>query len=315
MLASIIAAVPFIDSEKLHAQDFPNKSINLVIATAAGGSSDLTARTFVQLAQSILGQPLVIQLRPGGGGAIGTELVAQSKPDGYTLSFGHSNWNSVLPALEGHSKGPDDMDTVCRLNVQNVMYWIQAGAPFKTFPDLIAYAKANPAKLTYGNSGAWSVTDLMWRWLEIKAGMKTRNVTMAGGGEAIVALLGGHVQVAAMGPVQTLPHYRAGKLRALAVEAPKRYKGFPDVPTMKELGYDNQLEGLWKGILAPKGTPRPIIEKLAAGFKKMTEHPEAIENLAKLGEDFEYLGPDEFARFWRSDYQVYKDMAGMFKSK
>jgi tripartite-type tricarboxylate transporter receptor subunit TctC len=309
----VVSVFPLWCFSSLHAQDFPAKPITLVVATAAGGSSDLTSRTFVHLSQEILGQPMIIQIRPGGGGAIGTELVAQSKPDGYTISFGHANWNSVLPALEGRSKGPDDLEAVCRINIQNVFYWVPSDSPFKTMQDVIAYAKANPGKLAFGNSGTWSVTDLMWRWFEIKAGIKTRNVTFAGGGETIIALLGGHIQMAAIGPLQSLPHYRAGKIRPLAAEAPVRYKGLPDMPTMKELGYDNGLEGLWKGVLAPKGTPRPIIDRLAQGFKRMTDHKEAIANLAKLGEDFEYLGTDEFAKFWRKDYQIYKDMAKMFK--
>ena len=310
----LMAAVfPFWGLSTLQAQDFPNKPINLIVASAAGGSSDLTGRTFVHLSQEILGQPMILQIRPGGGGAIGTELVYQAKPDGYTLSLAHSNWNSVLPALEGRSRGPDDMESVCRINVQNVIYWVQSSSPFKTMPDVIDYAKANPGKLAFGNSGSWSVTDLMWRWFELKAGLKTRNVTFAGGGETIIALLGGHIQISSIGPPQSLPHYRAGKLRPLAVEAPTRYKGLPNVPTMKELGYNNGLEGLWKAVLAPKGTPRPIIDKLAAGFKKMTEHKQAIDALEQLGEDFEYMGPDEFAKYWREDYAIYKEMATLFK--
>lgn len=304
---------PFAGLSSLQADEYPTKPINFIIATAAGGASDLTARTFVHLSQEVLGQPMIIQIRPGGGGAVGTELVYQAKPDGYTLSFGHANWNSVLPALEGRSRGPEDLEPICRINMQNVFYWVRADSPFKTFKDLVDYAKANPGKLAFGNSGTWSVTDLQWRWFEAKAGITTRNVPYAGGGETIVALLGNHIQVCALGPLQSLPHYRAGKIRPLAIEAQKRYAGLPDMPTMKELGYDNGLEGLWKGVLAPKGTPRPVIEKLAQAFKKMTQSKLAIENLSKLGEDFDYLGTAEFAAFWKKDYQIYKEMAKMFK--
>jgi tripartite-type tricarboxylate transporter receptor subunit TctC len=197
--------------------------------------------------------------------------------------------------------------------MQNTIYWVQSDSPFKSMQDVIDYAKANPGKLSFGNSGSWSVTDLMWRWFELKADIKTRNVTFAGGGETIIALLGGHIQISLIGPPQSLPHYRAGKLRPLAIEAPIRYKEFPTIPTMKELGYNNGLEGLWKAVLAPKGTPTPIINKLATGFKKMTEHKQAIDALAKLGENFDYMGPDEFAKYWREDYAIYKDMAKMFK--
>lgn len=312
-LLAIASVSPFLGLSNLQAQDYPNKTINLVVPLGVGGSSDLTARTFVHLSPEILGQPMVIQIKPGGGGAIGTEYVYQAKPDGYNILLGHSNCNSVLPALEGRSRGPEDMEAVCRINIQNTIYWVQSSSPFKTLKDVIDYAKANPGKLSFGNVGTWSVTDLEWRWLEIKAGMKTRNVPYDGGGQTLLGLLGGHVQIAMISPTQSLPHYKAGKLRPLAIEGPNRYAELPNVPSMKELGYDTGLEGLWKGVMAPKGTPRPVIEKLASFFKKITENKQVVESLGKLGDEFNYMGPDEFAKYWREDYKVYKDMAKMFK--
>ena len=136
---------------------------------------------------------MLVQPKPGGGGAVGTELVYGAKPDGYTLSAGKANWSSILPALEGRSRGPDEMEAVCRINSAYTFLFVQASSPFKTLKDLIDYAKANPDKLSFGNSGVWSMVDLEWRWLEMKAGMKTRNVNYSGGGEAILRLLGGHV--------------------------------------------------------------------------------------------------------------------------
>jgi tripartite-type tricarboxylate transporter receptor subunit TctC len=126
---------------------------------------------------------------------------------------------------------------------------------------------------------------------------------------------GGHVQVAAFSPGAGLPHVRAGKIRPLAFIGPKRHPDAPNVPTMIEEGYDDGLDGNWQGFLAPKGTPRPIIEKLAAGFKKMTENPRAIAGFQKLGEEFGYMGPDEFAKYWRKDFQIYKEMGKMFKKE
>jgi tripartite-type tricarboxylate transporter receptor subunit TctC len=297
----------------LQAQDFPNKPINLILPSAAGGSIDLTSRTFVHLSPEILGQPMIIQVRAGGAGAIGVELIAQAKPDGYTIGYGHSNWTSVLPAMEGRSRGPEDFEAVCLINVQSYIYYVQANSPFKTIKDLINYAKANPDKLTFGNSGTGSVVDLEWRSLELKAGLKTRIVPHDGGGAVIIALLGGHIQVAILPSTQSLSHYRAGKIRPLAIQGSKRFAGLPNVPSIAEEGYDVGIEGVWMGIIAPKGTPRPIVEKLAAGFKKMTENKQVIESYAKLGNEFNYLGPDEFAKFWRKDYQIYKEMAKTFK--
>jgi tripartite-type tricarboxylate transporter receptor subunit TctC len=297
----------------LQAQDFPTKPINLILPSAAGGSIDLTSRTFVHLSPEVLGQPMVIQVRPGGGGAIGMELIAQAKPDGHTIGYAHSNWTSVLPAMEGRSRGPEDLEAVCLINVQSYIYYVNADSPHKTIKDLINYAKANPDKLTFGHSGTGSVVDLEWRSLEMKAGIKTRIVPHTGGGTVLLALLGGHIDVAILPSTQSLTHYRAGKFRPLAIQGSKRSAELPNVPTIVEEGYNLGIDGVWMGIAAPKGTPRAIVEKLAAGFKKMTENKQVIENYAKLGNEFTFLGPNEFATYWRKDYQNYKEMAKIFK--
>jgi tripartite-type tricarboxylate transporter receptor subunit TctC len=309
----IASVVPFWGFSNLHAQDFPSKPITLIIPSSAGGAADLASRTFVHLSPEILGQPMIIQARPGGAGVIGVELIAQSKPDGHTIGMGSSNWSSVLPALEGRSKGPEEFEAVCLINVQSYIYFVQADSPFKTIKEVIDYGKGNPNKLTFGNSGTGSVVDLEWRSLEMKTGMKTRIVPYDGGGALVIGLLGGHVQVAILPSGLSIPHYRAGKLRPLAIQGQKRFAELPNVPSITEEGYDLGIEGVWMGVVAPKGTPRPIVEKLAAGFKKMTENKQVIESYAKLGNEFNYLGPDEFARFWRKDYQTYKNMAKMFK--
>jgi len=285
----------------------------MIIPSSAGGSADLAARSFVHLSPEVLGQPMVVQAKPGGGGAIGVELISQAKPDGYTIGMGSSNFSSVMPAIEGRSRGPEEMEAVCRINVQSYIYVVQANSPHKTIKDLIAYAKANPEKLAFGSSGALSVVDLEWRSLEAKAGMKTRIVPYDGGGAVIVAILGGHIQVAILPAAVAMPHIKAGKLRPLAIQGPKRYAGMPNVPSLIEEGYDTDIEGVWMGVVAPKGTPRTIIDKLAAGFKKMTENKQAIENYAKLGSEFTYQGPDEFAKYWRKDFQTYKGMAKLLK--
>jgi tripartite-type tricarboxylate transporter receptor subunit TctC len=312
-LLCIGASFIFMGHWTLQAQDFPQKPINVIVASAVGGQAEMMCRTLALVSEEIFGQPMLVQPRPGGGGAVGTEIVYGAKPDGYTLSAGKANWSSILPALEGRSRGPDDMEAVCRINSAYTFLFVQTSSPFKTLKDLIDYAKANPDKLTFGNSGVWSMVDLEWRWLEMKAGIKTRNVNYSGGGEAILGLLGGHIMASSFSPGAGLPQLRAGKIRALAYTGRKRHPALPDVPTFIEQGYDNGLDGNWQGFLAPKGTPRPIIEKLAAGFKKATEHPKAIAAFDKLGEEFGYMGPDEFAKFWRKDFEIYKEMGKMFK--
>jgi tripartite-type tricarboxylate transporter receptor subunit TctC len=309
------AACFFMAVEAPLAQDFPTKPINLVIPYGAGGASDLAARAFINTAKQHLGQPVVIQIRAGGGGAVGSESVAQAKPDGYTLLMGHTNCNTVMPAVQKRSKGPDDLATVAMVGTSDSVYWVLSSSPFKTIKDVIAWAKANPDKLTFGNAGAWGVTDFGWRWLEKRAGFTSRNTSFPGGAEALVALLGGHIQVTRLSLPQSLPHMRAGTIRPLAIPAPTRHEDLPNVPTMREEGYDIGLAGSWKGILAPKAIPRPSIDKLAAGFKKMMDDKQAIAALKQLGDTFDYKGPEEFEKHWREEFRIYAELGKMFKDE
>jgi tripartite-type tricarboxylate transporter receptor subunit TctC len=299
--------------QSLHAQGFPTKPINLIIPFGAGGSSDLTARAIIGTAKEHLGQPVVIHMRPGGGGAIASEEVAQAKPDGYNILFGHTNSNTLLPVMEGRSRPALDYEPVCHISKVYGFFLVAPDAPFKTFQEMITWAKANPGKLTFGNNGPWSLTDFMWKMIEHQFGVKTRTVTYPGGGEALIGLLGGHVQVIHNAPTQSLPQIKAGKVRALGYSGPQRHQDLPDLPTQKEQGFDSTPFCSWKGMLAPKGTPRPVVDKIALGFKKMTEAKEAVAMIRKLGDAFEYMGPDEFKKFLQADFQTYSELSKLFK--
>jgi tripartite-type tricarboxylate transporter receptor subunit TctC len=311
---AILSALLFAGIGCLQAQNFPTKPINIVIPLGAGGQNDLIMRMLSPFAQENLGQPVVLRIVTGGAGAIGSNEVAQSKPDGYTLLSGHANCNSVLPAVEGRSKGPGDLEPVARIASSFAAFFVQTDAPWKSFKEMIEWAKANPGKLVFGNAGTWSSNDFSWRWLEANAGFTSRNVPYDGGAECTVALLGGHINVSRLSAGHSFPHWRAGKIRPLAVAGSERLPEMPDVPSLAELGYDMKgLGGVWVGIFAPKGTPRPIIDKLSLGFKKMTENKQAIEGLKKLGNNFTYQGPDEFGKTWREEYDQYKELAKKFK--
>ena len=306
VLTAVLAGAPAV------AQEFPTKPIHLVIPFGAGGASDLTVRTFIGLAPEVLGQPIVVQLKPGGSGAIASEMVAQSKPDGYTLLFGHTNSNSILPAIEGRSKGPDDLMAVCRVNTSASVFVAQPTAPFRTFKEMVAWARANPGALTVSTAGAWSAGDFTWKRMERDLGIKLRIVTYDGGAEALVALLGGHVQASLLALPQTLPQTKAGKLRALAWGGSRRHPDLPDVPTAAEEGYDKTLT-VFKGVMAPKGTPRPVVEKIALAFRKMLETNQAIDGIGRLGDEIEYLGPDELEKYWRAEYETYRELGTIFR--
>jgi tripartite-type tricarboxylate transporter receptor subunit TctC len=310
----IFGMLPFMSNEYLHAQNFPTKPVNLIIPFGPGGYSDLLMRMMSPVVQEYLGQPLIIHYREGASGSIGANEVAQAAPDGYTLLSAHPNCNTLLPAAEGRGKGPGEMAAVCFINAAAGAFWAPPNAPYKNFKEMVAWAKANPGKLVYGNPGAGSAGDLYWKWLELNVGFTSRNVPYTGGGALLTALLGNHIQVARMGNATALPNWRAGKIQPLFTSGNKRLPDLPDVACLLEEGYD--LKGLgssWVGVAAPKGTPRPIIDKLAMAFKKTTEDKRAIEGLKKMGETFGYLGPDEFEKAWQEEYLAYKDLWKLIK--
>ena len=169
-------------SSTIQAKEFPVKPVTLIIPVGPGGSHDLTARAVTSVAADYLGQPVIIQLKPGGGGAIGSEIVAKAAPDGYTLLFGGSGWSSALPAIEGRSKGPDDLIAVCRINYSPTIIVARSDLPYKNFKEMLAWAKANPDKLIFGNTGPWGQADLPWKLIVKQTGIKARNVPYDGGG-------------------------------------------------------------------------------------------------------------------------------------
>jgi tripartite-type tricarboxylate transporter receptor subunit TctC len=312
LVLAILIALPLVGLGIAQAQNFPSKPVNLFIPFGAGGSHDLTARALASVAYQYLGQPLVIQLKPGGGGAIASDFVAQAPPDGYTLLFGGTGPNSVLPAIEGRSKGPNDLLAVCRVNYSAPVIVTRPGLPYKTFKEMIAWAKANPGKLVFGNSGPWGASDTPWKMIMKETGIKTKIVPFGGGGPQLIAILGGHLDVAMIFTAQGMPHIQAGKLIPLAVLDDKRDPDLKNVPTVKEEGV-NVVFTMWRAVLAPKKTPRPIIDKLAADFKKITEDKSAVNMIKKLGDEVEYLGPDAFTKVWKEEYGYYKELGKAFK--
>jgi tripartite-type tricarboxylate transporter receptor subunit TctC len=188
----------------------------------------------------------------------------------------------------------------------------RADAPYKTFKEMLAWAKANPGKLVFGNTGPWGASDLSWKMIVKETGIDTKNVPHDGGGPALIALLGGHVDVSGSFSAQALPHIQSGKIRALVVTDNQRDPALKDVPTCKEDGV-NVFYVMWRGALAPKGTSRAVVDKLAAAFKKMTADKSVVPMIKRLGDEIQYLGPDEFTKVWREEYETQRELAKIFK--
>jgi tripartite-type tricarboxylate transporter receptor subunit TctC len=214
--------------------------------------------------------------------------------------------------VEARSKGPDDLAAVCRINYSAAIVVTRPDLPYRSFKGMLEWAKANPGKLVFGHSGTWGHSDLAWKLLMKETGITTKSVPHDGGGPALMAILGGHIDVNSSNIAVVLPYVRAGKLIPLAVLDDKRDSNLPDVPTAKEEGVDLVCP-LWRGIMAPKGTPRPIIEKLAIAFKKMTQDKTVVTMIKQMGDGIYYLGPDEFTKAWREEYEAQRELRKIFK--
>jgi tripartite-type tricarboxylate transporter receptor subunit TctC len=312
ILAAACAALLIASSGSQAQDDFPTKPVTLVIPAAGGGSHDLTARAITSVAEKYLGQPMIIELKPGGGGAIGTEYVFQAAPDGYTLLMGGPNWNTTLPAVEGRSHGPDDLAAVCRINFSPVMVAARLDAPFKTFKEMIEWTKANPGKLVFGHTGPWSQSDLTWKQFSKAAGLESKSVPHDGGGVSTTALIGGHIDVAINPTTTFVSALEAKQIVPLAVLAAERSPGLPDVPTAREEGIDVTYD-LWRGIIAPKDTPAPVIQKLSDACGKMVNDPEVVAMLEKLGDQPNFLSAADFTPVWQAEFALHKELGGSLK--
>ncbi len=284
------------------AANYPNKPIRIVVPQSAGGSTDLTARLIAQKLADALGQPVVVDNRPGAGSIIGTDLVAKAAPDGYTLLVVASSI-TINPSL--HKKLPfdpiRDLAPVSQLSAFPNMLVVHPAVPVKTVQELIALAKAKPGQINYGSSGAGTGTHLSAELFKSMTGVDMVHVPYKGGGPAVTALLGGQVQLNFATIPSVLPHVRAGKLRAVAVTTLKRSPAAPDVPTIAESGVPGYDHGPWNGMLAPAKTPKAVIARLNAEVARIIHLPEAKAVLVHEGAEPVGNTPEEFAAIIRTE--------------
>ncbi len=281
---------------------YPAKPIRIIVPQSAGGSTDLTARLVAQKLSDALGQPVVVDNRPGAGSIIGTDLVAKATPDGYTLLVVASSI-TINPSL--HKKLPfdpiRDLAPITQLSAFPNMLVVHPAVPVKTVQDLVALAKAKPGQINYGSSGAGTGTHLSAELFKYMTGVDMVHVPYKGGGPAVTALLGGQVQLNFATIPSVLPHVRAGKLRAVAVTTIKRSPAAPEVPTIAESGVPGYDHGPWNGMLAPAKTPKAIITMLNAAVSKIVHLPEAKAVLVYEGAEPVGNTPEQFAAIIRTE--------------
>ena len=267
----------------VHAE--PGKTLRLIVPFPPGGSTDILARAIGAKLGAALGQTVVIDNKPGAGGALGAGEAARAEPDGNTLLMGHIGVLAVNPSL--YPKLPYDalksfVPVAWVARVPNVLV-VNANAPIKSLADLIAKARAQPGKLTYSSGGNGSAAHISFEYLKLKAGFFMLHIPYRGTAPSVTDLLGGQVDATFTGAPAVLPHVRAGRLRALAVSSPQRLPTLPDVPTVAESGFPGFDADQWYGIVAPAGTSAALVARLNAEINKALQTPAVAQQLAGEG--------------------------------
>jgi tripartite-type tricarboxylate transporter receptor subunit TctC len=282
--------------------DYPSRPIRLIVGFAAGGGTDLTARTMQPKMQELLGQSIIVDNRPGAGGNLATELTVRAAPDGYTLLMGTIAALAINPTLHtnlGFNPQTDLTPISQAGSILNVLV-VPADRPWRSTADLIAAAKARPDTITYGSSGIGGAGHLAGALLDQMAGIKTVHVPYRGGGPLMTDLIGGKVDYSFSTAPTAIPQIEAGKLRALAVPTLQRSPLMPQVPTVAETlpGYE---VGNWYALVGPKGLPQPVVDKLAAAMRGTLADAEVRAHLARHGVEPTPSTPEELARFIRDE--------------
>jgi tripartite-type tricarboxylate transporter receptor subunit TctC len=285
------------------AQAYPNHVIRLVVPFPAGGTTDILARAAAQKLTESLGQPVVVDNRPGAGGNIGADLVAKSTPDGYTLLMGTVGTHAINPSL--YAKMPYDhvkdfVPVVLVAGVPNVLV-VNPSLPVNSVADLIKLAKSKPGAINFASSGSGTSIHLSGELFKTMAGVDMTHVPYKGSAPALSDLIGGQVQLMFDNLPSALPQIKAGKLRAIAVTSLNRAPVLPDVPTIAESGLPGFEASSWFGVLAPAGTPAPVVAKLNAEVNKWLQSPEAREQLLAQGAVAAGGTPEQFAAHIRAE--------------
>ncbi|MFT3779762.1 MAG: tripartite tricarboxylate transporter substrate binding protein [Ottowia sp.] len=288
---------------------FPNKPIRLVVTTAPGTGSDAIARLIENGMQQALGQPVVVDNRPGAGGALGMELVAHAPPDGHTIVMGAEGTTMVLPAINPNAKYHTEVDFMPVAGLFRTAFVIvTANAPTapKTLLELIDRAKKE--NLSYGSSGVGTITHLASEMFIGRAGIKLTHVPYKGAGQSLTDTIAGHVAMVTDTPPAVLPLVRSGKLRALAILSAERLSSMPDVPTVQELGFPGLVAaGTW-GLLAPAGTPATVVKKLSDAAIKALQAPEVKSKAQAMELEIMSLGPDAYGSYMKTYTPVWTEV-------
>ena len=308
MAAAAVLAALGLAGAPAGAQDYPSRPIKLVVPFAAGGGSDIVARTVAQKLAESLGQPVVVENKPGAGGNIGTDQVAKAPPDGYTIVMGVFGPIAVNPSL--FSKLPydpiRDFEPITQAVTVTNMLVVHPSVPANTVAELIEYGRKNPGKLASATGGTGTAGHMASELFKSMTKLDMAVIPYKGAAPAVNDVLGGQVPMTFEALLSTLPHVKAGKLKAIAVTTSTRSSLLPNVPTIAEAGLKGYDANNWYGFLAPARTPQPVIDKLNREMVKVLALPEVKEKLAGVGAEPVGNSPQEFAAVIRADVAKWK---------
>ena len=305
-LASLLLSALTLIAQPLvvQAQDYPSRPLRLIVPFAPGGGNDTVARAVATQLSSALGQPVVVDNRAGAGGVIGAEMAAKAAPDGYTLFLGGVGSLAVNPHIVpkiSYDALRDFAPVVLLASAPSVVA-VNLKTPYKTLPEMTAFAKANPGRINFASNGNGSSAHIATALYETMAGVDLTHVPYKGLAPAMSDLLAGQVDIMFSSVVAITPQIKAGKLRALAVTSSKRSALLPDVPTLAELGLAGYEAGSWYGLLVPAGTPAEIVRRLNAESVKALRGGNVRESLSSEGAEVVGGTPEDFARHIRAEH-------------
>ena len=309
LLGMFIVIQAFFTAPIFASDPFPTKPIKIIVPVAPGATADFLARNAaVELSKS-LGQPVIVENKPGGNQIIGNNEVAKANPDGYTIGLAISSL-VINPYVTKNIPydAMKDFIPLAMLGYMPGLMTVHPSIPVKTFPEFIAYAKANPGVLAYGQPGGNSSGHLTMEFLKKEAGIDVLSVPYKGGGPALTDFLGGRFQVFINSPTATIPHVKSGAIRAIATTGAKRPAALSDIPTIAESGFPNVITNEWYALFLPAKTPAPIVNKLNAELVKIMNSPAMLKKLNDIGAETFTDNPEQFARFIAKENQFWGNL-------
>ena len=301
----LLAAFAVVFASAASAQEgYPSRPISLIVPFPPGGVADIVARAIAPAMRRSLGQPVVVVNRPGAGGSVGAAALVNSAADGYNLMIALASI-STNPEQERVNNRPaafelSQLEPIARLSIEPMLLAVRAQSPYKKLQELVEDAKKRPDKIAYASSGVYGVYHVATEMFSHQAGVKLNHIPYNGGAPALLALLSGEVDVGLVTRSVGLKHLEAGTLRPLAAWGSQRWEQFPDLPTVKELGYDVEYN-LWSGLFAKAGTPAAVLKKVRDAVRAAQDDSEFKTAMKKSQASLAYLDAPEFRRFWEAD--------------